>query len=39
MTKLSRNEIYDVAAHLSVVVAIIGAVFVSNLEFVKLLIN
>ncbi len=29
MTKFSKNEIFEVAAYLSVVAAIIGAVFVS----------
>ena len=29
MTKLNKNEIYEIVAHLSIVVAIIGAVIVS----------
>ncbi len=39
MTKLNRNKILDTATHLSAVAAIIGAVFVSNLEFVKIFIH
>lgn len=29
MTKLNKNEIYEIIAHLSIVVAIIGAVAIS----------
>jgi len=29
MTKLTKNDIYEIVAHLSIVVAIIGAVAVS----------
>ncbi len=34
MEKFSWNEILDIAVHLLAVVAVVGAVLVSNLEFI-----